>query len=48
MIVGIILLWILTKLSAPVWCFWLVGIKLFICFIVFCVKLVKIGKELEG
>lgn len=45
MLVMIPVLWILIKLSAPAWCFWCVGVALFISVCEFCVKLYKAGKE---
>ena len=40
---AIVLIWILIKLSAPAWCFWLIGIGIFIRV---AELFIKLGKEL--
>ncbi len=45
MVTGIILIWILIKLQAPTWLFWLAGVGITISIFEILQTVCKIGKE---
>lgn len=45
MVTGIILIWILIKLQAPTWLFWLVGVRITISVFEILLAVYKTGKE---
>lgn len=45
MFTGIILIWILIKLQAPTWLFWLAGVKIAWSFLEILMYVYKTGKE---
>ena len=45
MVTGIILIWILIKLQAPTWLFWLVGVRITISVFEILLTVYKTGKE---
>ena len=45
MVTGIILIWILIKLQAPTWLFWLVGVRITISIFEILQTVYKIGKK---
>lgn len=45
MVTGIILIWILIKLQAPTWLFWLAGVKITCSVFEMLLFVYKIGKE---
>lgn len=45
MVTGIILIWILIKLQAPTWLFWLAGVRITISIFEILQTVYKIGKD---
>ena len=45
MLAYVAILWILVTLEAPAWCFWCIGIGIFISIVEFGAKLYEAGKE---